>query len=57
MIVLLIVSDVDINAADKEKRTALHWAVYNQKLAFVKVLLSAGAEVDCAGILLSFNYI
>lgn len=42
----LLAQKPDINAAQGDGTTALHWAVYNHDLALVKQLLAAGADVS-----------
>lgn len=42
----LLKADPDVNAADKEGRTALMYAAFNGHLGIVKELIEAGAEVD-----------
>jgi len=44
----LIGAKVNVDAADKEKRTALHWASGKNLLACVELLLGAGASVNAA---------
>src|SRR4051812_8891962 len=36
----------DVNAAQVDGATALHWAVYNNDAAAARLLLNAGARVD-----------
>ena len=38
----------DVNAAEADGTTALHWAVHRDDLATVDLLLSAGANVEAA---------
>jgi hypothetical protein len=40
----LIVCGVNINRADKDGRTCLHWAVYHNNRVMIKLLLGFGAE-------------
>lgn len=42
----LIKSGADVNAAEKNGTTALHWAVHKGDLTLVKKLIKAGANVD-----------
>jgi ankyrin repeat protein len=42
----LVQQKADVNAAQVDGATALHWAVYRDDLAAVRLLLSAGAQVD-----------
>lgn len=45
---LLVERGADVNAADTQKWTALHFAARDQKAPIVRVLLEAGAAVDPA---------
>lgn len=42
----LLEESSDVNARQADGMTALHWAVFHEKVAVVKTLLDAGAEVD-----------
>ena len=44
----LIASGVDVNAADSDGATALHWAALNDEPGIGSVLIDAGASVDAA---------
>ena len=39
---------VDVNGAQGDGTTALHWAAFNDDLDMVKMLLAAGANVKAA---------
>ena len=41
----LLAQKVDVNAAQGDGTTALHWAVYNHRADLVRMLLAAGADV------------
>ena len=43
----LLASHTDVNAAQPDGMTALHWAVYHDHAPIVARLLAAGAEVRC----------
>lgn len=43
----LLASHTDVNAAQPDGMTALHWAVYHDHAPIVARLLAAGAEVHC----------
>src|SRR5438094_4429765 len=42
----LITQKADVNAAQVDGATALHWAVYRQDLEAVELLIQAGAKAD-----------
>src|SRR6478736_3494066 len=42
----LLQQKADVNAAQVDGATALHWAVYHDDLAAARLLLNAGAQVD-----------
>src|SRR3982751_2315445 len=42
----LVQQKADVNAAQIDGATALHWAVYHDDVAAVRLLLNAGARVD-----------
>src|SRR3954464_1404344 len=42
----LVQQKADVNAAQIDGATALHWAVYHDDVAAARVLLRAGARVD-----------
>ena len=42
----LIASDVDVNAADADGATPLHWAAFDDEVAIGRALIEAGAHVD-----------
>src|SRR5262249_23064909 len=44
----LLQQKADVNAAQADGATALHWAVYRDDLEIVRLLISAGAKVDAA---------
>src|SRR5262245_32585521 len=44
----LITQRVDVNAAEADGSTALHWAAQREDLALVDVLLTAGANAKAA---------
>src|SRR5579884_1280987 len=44
----LLRQKVDVNAAEGDGATALHWAAHNDDLDMVKMLLAAGASVKAA---------
>jgi ankyrin repeat protein len=44
----LIAAKADVNAAQPDGATALHWAIYHQDTTLVDTLLRAGAKVDVA---------
>jgi len=44
----LVQKNVDVNAADADGTTALHWASYRDDLASADLLIRAGARVDAA---------
>jgi len=44
---VLLYVGLDVNAADRRGNTPLHLAVKNKNEAIVKLLLDAGAKVDC----------
>src|SRR5262249_50271879 len=44
----LVQKKVDVNAADADGTTALHWASYRDDVASADVLIRAGARVDAA---------
>ncbi|MDP0589964.1 MAG: ankyrin repeat domain-containing protein [Candidatus Endonucleobacter bathymodioli] len=50
LIELLVESGANVNRLDANKNTALHKAVSFENLGIVKVLLMAGAKVDCIGL-------
>ncbi len=45
---LLLKQKVDVNAAQGDGTTALHWAAFNDDLPIAKLLLAAGANVKAA---------
>lgn len=45
-VVALLESGADVNEAQGDGMTALHWAAYNGRAELVETLLSAGANVD-----------
>ncbi|MDZ7778902.1 MAG: ankyrin repeat domain-containing protein [Gemmatimonadota bacterium] len=45
-VVELLESGADVNAAQGDGMTALHWAAYNGRAELVETLLSAGANID-----------
>ena len=47
MIKLLLDHSATINAFDKKDRRAIHWAAYMGHVDIVKMLVEAGAEVNC----------
>ncbi|VDM95480.1 unnamed protein product, partial [Onchocerca ochengi] len=47
VIKLLLENDIQINHIDKDKHSAIHWAVVCGQLEALVVLLDAGAKVDC----------
>jgi uncharacterized protein len=44
----LVASKADVNAAQIDGATALHWAVYRDSVEMTSLLLSAGADVEAA---------
>src|SRR5690348_11067322 len=42
----LVQQKADVNAAQVDGATALHWAVYRDDVAAARLLLNAGARVD-----------
>jgi ankyrin repeat protein len=44
----LVLQRADVNAAQVDGATALHWAVYRDDLEAVRLLLNAGARIDVA---------
>src|ERR1044072_2862641 len=42
----LVQQKADVNAAQVDGATALHWAVYRDDVAAARMLLGAGAKVD-----------
>jgi uncharacterized protein len=44
----LVQAKVDVNAADADGTTALHWVSYRDDLESAKLLIAAGANVDAA---------
>src|SRR5579883_2399923 len=44
----LVQQKADVNIAQVDGATALHWAVYNDDLEMARVLIEAGAKVDAA---------
>src|SRR5882724_3583514 len=44
----LIEKNVDVNAAEADGTTALHWASYRDDLESVELLIHAGAKVNAA---------
>src|SRR5690349_15072077 len=44
----LLQQHVDVNAAEADGTTALHWAAYNDDLETAEILLRAGANVKAA---------
>jgi palmitoyltransferase ZDHHC13/17 len=45
----LIESGYDVNAADAETVTLLHWAAINNRRELIKYFISIGAVVDAVG--------
>src|SRR5512132_644194 len=45
---VLIEQKVDVNAADADGTTALHWSAYRDDLESVELLVRAGANVNAA---------
>lgn len=44
--IMIILKCIDINAKDKYNNTALSWAILNNKIKVVKVLLKYGAYIN-----------
>ncbi|MDP0588378.1 MAG: ankyrin repeat domain-containing protein [Candidatus Endonucleobacter bathymodioli] len=49
LIELLVKSEINVNSHDNNQNTPLHKAVRCNNLDIVKILLAAGAKVDCVG--------
>ena len=49
MVQFLIDNGADINKADKDKRTPLHWAVESGKKEMVELLIENGADTNKTG--------
>lgn len=43
----LLTDDQDVNAIDNDMHSALHFAVQSGSLEITKLLIEAGAEIDC----------